>query len=144
MKTREDWICEQLDNPKVSPELKARYEAELDEIAITISVRKTRLEEAKNKERARLTEIRRRLLENDQDLVATLGQEEFGCDYELTQEGDTFVVYSKVAKDNQEHRRLHGSLDSAQKDLRYLFYNRLYDKYVRAGEIDNLVDLIKE
>lgn len=144
MKTREDWICEQLDNPKLSAELRTQYEAELDDIADGIEVKKAKRAAALEAEKTRRAEIRARILAEDSDYVQALGEEEFGSDYDIIEEGGSFVVYSKVARDDQEHRRIHPTLEAANADLRYLFYNRLYTKYVRTGEADNIVDLTQE
>lgn len=138
---REDWLVEQLNKDNLNANLRTKYEAELEAIAERFEVVSFKKKAAAKAEANRRAEIRRRLLENDEDLVLTLGQEEFGEDYEITQEGDDFVIYSKVARDNQTHRRVHASQEAADKDFRYLLFNRLYDKYVRSGEEEAIWDL---
>lgn len=146
IKNREEWLCAKLNDEKLKPELRAKYEAELDQIAEDLRVnetkRKTALAEEAAKRAAKRAEIQARLEANDLDFIEHYGQEEFGDDYELVQEGDARVVYSKVAKDDQEHRRVHLTEEAAKADLRYLFYNRLYSKYVRNGDVDYLAELI--
>jgi hypothetical protein len=141
MKSREDWLCEQLDNDSLSEKLKTQYERELDDIAVRHTIREAKQKAYQASERQRLQEIRAKILAEDADFINVFGQQEFGGDYEIITEGAQVVVYSKVARDDQEHRRPHETMDSALADLRYLFYNRLYDRYVRGGEISNLVEL---
>jgi hypothetical protein len=141
MRTREDWLVDQLDRNDLTPALRAKYETELEAHA----ERHERAQEAKKLaeqvEIARKAEIRAMLLKNDIDLVAHLGEQEFGDDYEIVLEGTEHVVYSKVARDDQNHRRPHKTREAAEHDLRYLFYNRLYSKYVRTGDVDGLGEL---
>lgn len=141
MRNREDWLVEQLDSSALSPTLRAKYEAELDTMAEKHSAAETRRLAAEADEALYAAEIRARILANDLDLIATVGQDEFGHDYELVQEGDIFVVYSKVARDDQTHRRVHETFKKAESDLRYLLWNRLYSKYVRTGELVHLKEL---
>jgi hypothetical protein len=141
MKTREDWICEQLDKDNLDATLRLEYEAELDVIADRYSAIAIRKKEADAKELTRREEIRIKILANDIDFINHLGQEEFGADYEIIEEASSFIVYSHVAKDDQENRRVHATLEKAEADLRYLLYNRLYSRYVRTGEIDSLIEL---
>lgn len=145
MKTREDWLYEQLDDDDLEERLRIKYEMELDIIA---ERRTALIESRKNaelEEKTRLAELRARILANEDDFINSFGEQQFGQDYELVQEGVHFVVYSKVCKDDQERRRVHLTIEAARADLRYLFYNRLYDRYVRnGGELINLMELIDE
>lgn len=142
MKSREDWLCEQLDRDDLPQQLKEKYNAELDRFAEAYNTRELKRKQTQESERARIKAIKAKILENDEDFIAHFGEEEFGEDYELVEEGTEFVIYSKVARDDQEHRRTHGSLEEAKNDLRYLYYNRLYDRYVRGGELDVLGELV--
>jgi hypothetical protein len=143
MKSREDWLCEVLDTDYLSDDLRLKYEKELDAIADQRSAAGIKAKEVKIKEAERVALVKALILTGNADLIATFGKEEFGEDYEILQEGELFVVYSKVAKDSQQSRRPHVSIVEAEADLRYLLYNRLYDKYVRADELDNLSSLTK-
>lgn len=142
MRNREDWLYEQLEQETLSVDLRLEYEAELDARAARHDSSVRKKAEAEAKEAARRADIRARILAGEADFITKLGEDEFGGDYELVQEGDDFIVYSKVARDDQTHRRTHDSLEKAQHDLRYLYYNRMYSKYVRSGELDALVGLV--
>lgn len=142
MVSRESWLAQQLDKGKLTDEVRAAYEAELDAIADRITLAEIRNKEAKGKEDARKAEFRARIEANDEDFIQTMGEEEFGSDYELTTEGAEFVVYSKVARDDQEARRPHATMEAAKADLRYLYWNRLYSRYVRNGDVENLIELV--
>lgn len=142
MRNREDWLCDQLDRDDLNAELRSKYEIELEDHAKRRDAADANRKRSEAVDAARKAEIRAMILANNEDFIQRLGQEEFGDDYELTQEGELHVVYSKVARDDQTHRRAHATLAEAQADLRYLFYNRMYDRYVRGGEIDALGQLV--
>jgi len=142
VKNREDWLCEQLDNGNLSESFKNKYEAELDAIATSHTKSQIKMKENEATRRLKVAELRAKILANNADFIMTFGKEEFGSDYEVVQEGSCFVLYSKVARDDQEHRRVHNTLEEASADLRYLLYNRLYDRYIRPGDLDNLAELI--
>lgn len=141
MRNRETWLVDQLDNNELTVAVREAYEAELDAIAERQNRTEAKRKEAEVLEEQRRANIRALLLANDQDIVGTLGMEEFGDDYELVTEGSDFILYSKVARDGQDHRRVHASADLAHADLRYLVWNRLYSKYVRTGDVDNIGEL---
>lgn len=141
MMTRENWLVQQLNNDNLAEHLRIAYEKELDAIAEELTRGQSSRVETAKREAERRAEIRERILANDEDFIQTLGQEEFGGDYEIIEEGSEVVVYSKVARDDQEHRRPHPDMEAAQADLRYLLYNRLYSCYVRTGEVDGLKEL---
>ena len=141
MKNREEWLCEQLDRNDLSDTLRESYERELDSFADRFTKVQVKMKQNEEKERARLADIRAKILANDDDFVQAFGDTEFGSDYELVQEGDQYVVYSKVARDDQDHRRVHETYEKAYADRRWLYWNRLYTKYVRTGELDHLSGL---
>lgn len=138
MSKREQWLERQLNSGVLNPEVAAEYEAEMDAIADRITHVQKLNEEAAKKTALERAELREKILTNDADVIFVLGQEEFGADYQLKIEGIEFVVYSHVAQDSQESRRPHITMELAMSDLRYLYYNRLYDRYVRTGEMDEL------
>ena len=141
MSSRENWLCNQLDNCDLNDEVRARYDKELDDIANRRTIQQAKQKKEKQEEAIKFAEFKARILAEDQDFIQAIGEEEFGDDYELCQEGASFVVYSKVASPFQDNRRVHDTLESAEKDRRYLFYNRLYSKYVRPGEVSKLLEL---
>ena len=141
MKSREDWICEQLDKEGLNEATRAKYEQELDVIAARHTSAQKRATSDAAVRQAKLDELKARILANDIDFIQSFGEEEFGADYDVVEEGSQFIVYSKVARDDQEHRRVHNTLEEANADLRYLFYNRLYDRYIRPGELSTLGEL---
>ena len=143
MKTREDWLCDQLDNDKLSAELRLAYEIELDLLASKYTLSLLKQKELNELKLARLKELRAKIATNDIDFIETFGAQEFGSDYEIIQESTSFVLYSYIARDNQDNRRVHATREAADADLRYLLYNRLYDKYVRSEELETLIELIK-
>lgn len=148
MKLQERWLETQLERDDLPTELRNAYERELDSIAEMLTrtqeARKAAAKAALESKMARLTEIREKVLKNDRDFILTFGAEEFSHDYEVRQEGTEVVVYSHAAKDFQENRRVHANMELALADLRYLYYNRLYDRYVRSGELDELLELTHE
>lgn len=141
MRNREDWLCEQLENEGLNQDLRRKYEAELEDFAIRHERAAIKKKQAEEKEAIRRAEIRLRIEAEDMDFVWTLGEEEFKDDYEIVVEGVEFVLYSKVARDDQTNRRPHETMEKAQFDLRYLYYNRLYTKYVRRGEVDAIIEV---
>lgn len=143
MSKREIWLTQQLNAGNLSPEKAAEFEAELDQIADQITKGQQANKEASIREAARRAEMREKILLNDADVIFVMGQEEFGSDYEIRIEGFEFVVYSHVARDDQESRRTHITMELAMADLRYLYYNRLYDRYVRTNEVVALIELKK-
>ena len=142
MKNREEWLCDQLDNDSLSDALRIKYEKELDAMAEKHSKAQIRLKEIEAEAKIKREELKARILAKDFDFIKSYGEEEFGSDYDVVQEGDQFVIYSKVARDDQEHRRVHATLEAANADLRYLFYCRLYTKYIRPGDMSSLIDLV--
>lgn len=140
-RNREDWLYEQLEDQTLSAELRADYDAELDVLAARLDAALDRQATRVKAEVARRAEIRAKMAAEDMDYVWALGEAEFKDDYEIVAEGTEFILYSKVARDDQSHRRPHPSLEAAQKDLRYLYWNRIYTNYVRTGEADSVVDV---
>lgn len=141
MRNREDWILQQLEKGTLNEAVRSAYEAELDAIAEGLNRREAKRKEAEATELKRRAEIRARIEAEDMDYVWTLGEAEFKDDYEIVPEGDQFVLYSKVARDDQNQRRPHATMDAANSDLRYLYWNRLYTKYVRTGAADAVVEV---
>lgn len=141
MKSREDWLCDQLDNETLSPVLRTRYEAELDSFANAHSKHDAKLKEIEQKEIARRANIKQQMLAGNLDVIDAFGMEEFGPDYETIIEGTNHIVYSKVARDDQEHRHMFSNADDAYIKLRKLVWDRMYTKYVRTGELDSVFDL---
>lgn len=139
--TREDWLVGQLDSGKLDAITSARYEQELDDIAQGHSKRQASEVAAKAVADQRRADIKAMLLAGNLDVIDTFGMEEFGPDYEVTMEGDVHVVYSKVARDDQENRHHLSSATDAQAKLRKLVWDRMYTKYVRSGEISHLSEL---
>lgn len=141
MKSREDWLVEQLDREDVSAELKAKYEQELDDMAERVTRSQQKEAQAKQATLARNALIRESLLAGDLNVIDAFGIPEFGEDYEVTVEGESHVVYSKVANDLQENRWIFSESDSAVSKFRKLVWDRLYSKYVRSGEVGHLSEL---
>lgn len=141
MNNRENWLVKELDRPDLSDKLRTAYEAELDNIADCHTKTQQKQAEAGRVEEQRRTEIRERILAGDEDLIETLGSEEFGSDYETVHEGSEFVVYSKVCRDHQDSRHPCPTAEAARLKLRRLLWDRLYTRYVRGGEVDSLKQL---
>ena len=142
MRNREDWLVEQLNNDSLSLVLRQKYEAELDRLADRYEAAELSRKNAEAKERARRAEIRAKIEAKDEDFIWTMGTEEFGHDYEVVIEGSSHVVYSKVARDDQDHRHVCDTAEAANRKLRTLLYYRLYDKYVRTGEFDCIAESV--
>ena len=135
MKSREDWLCDQLDKEDLAPALRAKYEQELDDFAERFNRQQTKKKEAEQKELERIVHIKAQLIAGNLDVIDTFGMQEFGGDYEVVVEGMSHIVYSKVARDDQENRHSFNDQESARIKLRKLVWDRMYTKYVRSGEI---------
>lgn len=131
MKSREDWLCEQLDNGNLNPQLKAQYEAELDKIANQITKQKQRLTELAAERQAKIVELQNLINEGNQHAVVAMYGHEFADNYEISTEGADFVVYSSAAKDFQNNRWPCPSMEEAERKKLQLIYYRVYDYYMR-------------
>lgn len=137
-----EWYERQLaTNPNLSPSQIEEYEQEIERLADIEARAYHKAQEKKAAERKKLEELKAEFLSKSRDEVMAQGMAEFGDDYEIRVEGNVHVVYSKVARDDQENRRVHDTAEKAQSDLEYLIYNRLYAKYVRSGDYTSLGDL---
>lgn len=141
MKSREDWLCDQLDRDDLSSELRTKYERELDAFAERFNQQQAKKKEAEQKEKERIAHIRAQLIAGNQDVIDVFGMQEFGDDYETVIEGTNHIIYSKVARDDQENRHVFNDKDSAYTKLRKLVWDRMYSKYVRTGELDSVFDM---
>lgn len=141
MKTREDWLCEQIDRDDLSDALRTKYEQELDHIANAHTRRQVIEQELEVKKQAMFADIKARMLANDLNVIDAFGIPEFGDDYEVVLEGSTYVVYSKVAADGQNNRHMFNTAEEANSKFRKLVWDRLYHKYVRTGEVSHLSEL---
>jgi hypothetical protein len=141
VKSREDWLCDQLDKDDISQEMKAKYEQELDAIARSHTKRQEAEKKAIAERTERFAHIKAQLIAGDINVIDAFGIPEFGDDYETVIEGNNYVVYSKVASDNQNNRHVMNTADEANSKFRKLVWDRLYHKYVRTGEVDNLSEL---
>lgn len=123
MKSREDWLCDQLDREDLSEELRAKYEAELN----TIAERYTKSQEAARAKKAadaiRFAAIKEQLLAGNTNVIDAFGIPEFGEDYEISCEGANHVVYSRVAGDDQNNRHLFKTFDEANSKFRKLVWD---------------------
>ena len=140
---RLQWLEDQLDRDDLSLKLRRQYEDEADARAAMLSKQQEQTKKLKEERKKEMEAIREKLLAGDISIIDTHGIPEFGDDYEVQQEGNEFIVYSKAAQDWQDHRRVHSTAEAADKDFRYLIRNRLYDRYVRSGEHDDLKELIQ-
>lgn len=134
-----DWYERELNtNNSLSNSQIEEYEAEIERLADIEARSYIRSQKRIAEEFARKEEIKAQLLAGNKNYAIAQGMSEFGDDYEIRIEKQDHVVYSKVAGDHQENRRVHKTASEAQSDLEYLIYNRMYDKYVRTGEYDSL------
>lgn len=134
-----EWYENQLDNNKnLTPAQIESYESEIERLAdVEFKVHQKGLIR-QQEEKQRALDIKAQLEAGDVNVIDIVGIPEFGSDYELCQEADNHVVYSKVALENQENRHVHNSEKDAIKHYRKLIWDRLYTKYVRSGELDSL------
>lgn len=137
------WLEEQLEEENLPPEVRRKYESEAEHLAESLTLRQDKERELKVAKKNNLISLRTQLLAGDLSVVDTHGIPEFGDDYEVVVEGVEHIVYSKVAREWQDTRRVHTTAESADSDYRYLIYNRLYDRYVRAGDTGSLDDLLE-
>jgi len=137
-----EWYERQLDtNPNLSPAQIEQYEKEIERLADVEAKAHQRVLARKAEEKKRFEEIKAQLQRGDASVIDLFGIPEFGSDYEMIQEGDKHIVYSKVARDDQEHRHIHSSHKDAESHYRKLVWDRLYTKYVRSGEMDSLREM---
>jgi len=135
-----------LDSTPDNSPLYVEIERELDRRADSLSRAQARQKTKQEEEKQRVLALKEVLQQGygansiDQ-VIATTGEVEFGSDYEIKQENAYYVVYSHAARDDQDFRRIHSSLEEANKDRRYLIYNRLYDRYVRTGTTSNVIQI---
>jgi hypothetical protein len=139
---RLDWLEQQLGQETLAPALRQKYELEAQRLAASITASQHKAVLLAKQHAERIAEIRKMYLSNNfDDVVDMFGIPEFGEDYEIIVEGESHVVYSKVAQPNQEARHPTSSQSEAQRRLRQLVWYRLYDKYVRSGQVDSLTQL---
>lgn len=137
-----EWYERQLEtNTKLTPSQIEEYESEIERLADIEARAYNRAQQKKAEERKRFEELKAEFLSKSKDAAIAQGLAEFGNDYEIRAEGSDYVVYSKVARDFQQDRRVHKTEEDAKKDLDYLIYNRMYDKYVRSGDYDSLKEM---
>lgn len=136
-----DWYERQLENPNLPPEKVEEYEREIERLADIEARAYAKSLERKQEEKKRLEEIRAQIQSGDANVIDVVGIPEFGDDYELSKEGDRFIVYSKVAMDTQENRHIHDTEKEAVSHYRKLIWDRLYSKYVRSGDYDSLKEI---
>ena len=138
---RLDWLEEQLDSDSLSPELRSKYEGEANRIANRITDRQVKEKETVEAKKAYYADLRAKLLNEDLSIIDTHGIPEFGDDYETIIEGADYVVYSKVSPEWTDSRWVFSNAESADSKFRKLVWDRLYHKYVRTGEVDQLNQL---
>lgn len=133
-----DWYENELERSDISDDQIAEYEAAIDKLLTIERMSQDRLKLRKIEEQKRIDEIRAQLESGDTSVIDVVGIPEFGGDYDISLEDSKHIVYSKVARDDQESRHIHSSLKDAVQRYRKLIWDRLYTKYVRSGEFDSL------
>lgn len=123
-----------------SPEY-IELEALANKFANLETERQEKVSQAIALERKRIESIKALLLAGDLDVIDAFGMQEFGEDYEVAVEGTNHVVYSMVAREDQQARHLCNSAEEARLKLRKLVWDRLYTKYVRSGDMTHLSEL---
>lgn len=137
-----EWYERQLDNNKsLSATQIEQYEQEIERLADIEAKAHQRILARKQEEKQRFDEIKAKLEAGDANVIDIVGIPEFGNDYELTIEGSNHIVYSKVAREDQEQRHVHLEEKEAVAKYRKLIWDRLYAKYVRSGEYDSLKNM---
>ena len=137
-----EWYENQLEtNTKLTPAQIEEYENAIERLADIEARAYNRAQEAKAEERKKFEALKAAVISGNKKAYLAQGLHEFGGDYEVRVEGNDHVVYSKVTRDHQEHRRVHKTSNDAQSDLEYLIYNRMYDKYVRGGDYNSLKNI---
>lgn len=136
------WYENQLNNNQnLSNTQIEEYEAAIERLADIEAKAHERVVARQKAEKQRLQEIKAKLQAGDVNVIDAFGIPEFGSDYELIKEQTGHVIYSKVAREDQESRHLHNTEGEAVAHYRKLIWDRLYTKYVRTGEIDSLRDM---
>jgi len=133
------WYEDQLEfNNNLSDEQIAEYEAAADQLVDRELKIKQKIRDQADEARIRFEEIKAKVAAGEASAIDLFGIPEFGPDYELSKEQNDHVVYSKVARDDQENRHVYKTEVEAIAHYRKLIWDRLYSKYVRTGEFDSL------
>jgi hypothetical protein len=136
------WLEDQLDRDDLPQHLRDKYELEAAREAEFMAKQQEKAKLAKQEKAARDAELKAKLIAGDVNIIDTHGIPEFGDDYEILKEGERHVVYSRVAREDQESRWMFLDDESANSKYRKLIWDRLYSKYVRVGEVDHLSELV--
>lgn len=140
---RLQWLENQLDRDDLSLKLRRQYEDEADARAAMLSKRQAANKAAQEEKKKQAEVIRQQVLDGNLSAIDVYGIPEFGGDYEIAVEGQDHVVYSRAARDDQNSRHVLPDHDKANAKYRKLVWDRLYHKYVRTGEVDQLDQLFE-
>lgn len=139
---RLQWLEEQLDRDDISFALRRKYELEADKLAMQLTMAQKHQKEAKEARDKEIAFLREQLQNGNLSAIDTHGIPEFGEEYEIVREGNSYVVYSRAAREDQNDRHVFTDYESANSKYRKLIWDRLYHKYVRTGEVEHLSKLI--
>ena len=131
MKTRLDWLEDQLDNDELDEKTRLKYEQEANAIAERTSNAQAKLKAEELIKQEKIETISSMIDAGKIDTLIINYGDEFIGDYETRSEGSEFVVYSHVAKDNQPSRWPCSSEEQSNAKVRQLVYYRIYDTYYR-------------
>lgn len=131
MKTRLDWVEEQLDRDDLDEATRAKYEKEADMLAYKTSLIQERRVEYQQQLRDKINNIKALYEGGSRRELVKLYGHEFIDDYEIRKEGNDHVVYSSVARDFQNTRWVEASEEDANEKIVELLGHRVYDHYVR-------------
>lgn len=131
MKSRLDWLEDQLDRDDLPEALRIQYNSEADDIANRNTKQQEKNRAAELDRQYKIATISDMIDMGRTDQLVAMYGDEFVGDYETRKEGDEQVIYSSVARDDQPSRWVCPSEDEAKAKLKQLLYYRIYDHYYR-------------
>lgn len=148
MRSREEWLCAQLDNESLKPELRTKYENELNEIAKRITNDRVRA----------AAEAEKRKIKENEDLMAALVEREkaLAKDMDMSYEAwstlakslysitDNYEVVSIASGPGKERIWPESSEYAARERIFKLIQYKHYDHFVRGRSFRYIPPIKKE
>lgn len=148
MRTREDWLCQQLENDNLKPELRVKYEAELEIIAVRISDAKVRAAaDAERRELAKKEELLAALAEREKALAKNM---DMSYEAWLTLAKSLYTITANyevisIARGPQNKRVWEEESEYHARERVYkLIYWKHYDHFVRGNSFSYIPPIKKE
>jgi hypothetical protein len=131
MKTRLDWLEDQLDRDDLADVVRSAYEKEASKLADIESAMQERRVAYQRELQLKVNQIKELYEGGSRRELVRLYGHEFIDDYEIRKEGNEHIVYSSVARDFQNARWVEATEQGANEKIVELLGHRVYDHYVR-------------